>query len=53
MLTHSRPNIRKRAILALQNVLSRYPDAAVTGLPRLMERLQDSDSGEQISLYIV
>lgn len=45
MLTHSRPNIRKRAILALYKVLSKYPDAATTGLPRLKDRLQDSDLG--------
>lgn len=46
MLTHSRPHIRKRAILAMHKVLAKYPEAAQNGLPRLRERLEDSDPGK-------
>ena len=45
MLTHSRPQIRKRAILALYKVLAKYPELAPHALTRLRERLEDSDPG--------
>ncbi|KAG6888235.1 hypothetical protein C0992_009227 [Termitomyces sp. T32_za158] len=43
MLNHSRPNIRKRAILALYKVLMKYPETAVHARTRLEERLEDPD----------
>lgn len=54
MLTHSRPHIRKRAVLVMYKVLAKYPEAAQNGLPRLRERLEDTDPGEshlKIRLY--
>ncbi|THH03450.1 hypothetical protein EW145_g6241 [Phellinidium pouzarii] len=45
MLTHSRPVIRKRAVLALYKVFMKYPDAVEYGLERLKERLEDTDTG--------
>lgn len=46
MLTHSRAHIRKRAIVALYGVLTKHPDLTATALPRLRERLEDTDPGE-------
>ncbi|KAK2461539.1 hypothetical protein APHAL10511_006002 [Amanita phalloides] len=44
MLNHSRPHIRKRAILALHRVYEKYPEVMKNARPRLEEKLDDSDS---------
>jgi AP-3 complex subunit delta-1 len=43
MLTHSRPHVRKRAVLALNAVASQYPEARVAAMPRIRDRLEDTD----------
>lgn len=43
MLNHSRPHIRKRAVLTLYRVCERYPEALSQGIIRLREKLDDSD----------
>ncbi|KAJ7657986.1 Ap3d1 protein [Mycena rosella] len=45
MLTHSRAQIRKRAILALYKVMVQYPEALQQGVTRLKEKLDDPDPG--------
>lgn len=45
MLNHSRPHIRKRAILTLYKLCDKYPGALPHGVVRLQERLDDSDPG--------
>ncbi|KAJ6502639.1 adaptin N terminal region-domain-containing protein [Mycena vulgaris] len=45
MLTHSRAQIRKRAILALYKVIVQYPEALQQGVARLKEKLDDPDPG--------
>ncbi|KZT27607.1 Adaptor protein complex AP-3 delta subunit [Neolentinus lepideus HHB14362 ss-1] len=45
MLNHSRPHIRKRAILVMYKVLVKYPDVKDKVMPRLRERLEDTDAG--------
>ncbi|KAG6812847.1 hypothetical protein H0H92_015945 [Tricholoma furcatifolium] len=45
MLNHSRPNIRKRAILALYKSIVKYPETAKHARARLEEKLEDSDPG--------
>lgn len=45
MLNHSRPHIRKRAILAIYRICEKYPDAINNARPRLEEKLDDPDSG--------
>ncbi|KAJ6469611.1 Adaptor protein complex AP-3 delta subunit [Mycena vitilis] len=45
MLTHSRAQIRKRAILALYKVMVQYPDVRQQGVTRLREKLDDPDPG--------
>ncbi|KAG5654164.1 hypothetical protein H0H81_006876 [Sphagnurus paluster] len=44
MLNHSRPHIRKRAILALYKVVVKYPETAKHARTRLEEKLEDIDS---------
>ncbi|KAK0217615.1 adaptin N terminal region-domain-containing protein [Armillaria nabsnona] len=43
MLSHSRPNIRKRAVVALYKAMLKYPEISSQGISRLKERLEDAD----------
>ncbi|THH19000.1 hypothetical protein EW146_g2089 [Bondarzewia mesenterica] len=45
MLNHSRPHIRKRAVIAVYKVLLKYPEATAYALTRLKEKLDDPDPG--------
>jgi AP-3 complex subunit delta-1 len=45
MLSHSRPHIRKRAVIAVYKALIKYPEAAPFALTRLKEKLEDDDLG--------
>lgn len=45
MLTHTRPHIRKRAVLVLYKVFLKYPEALKHGIGRLGEKLDDPDLG--------
>lgn len=42
-LTHSKPYIRKKAVLALYKVFLQYPESLRSCLPRVIEKLDDSD----------
>eukprot|EP00842_Homolaphlyctis_polyrhiza_P000374 jgi/Hompol1/1337/HPOL_003246-RA len=42
-LNHSKPYMRKRAIIVLYRVFLKYPEALRVAFPRLKERLDDSD----------
>ncbi|EPT03380.1 hypothetical protein FOMPIDRAFT_1022378 [Fomitopsis schrenkii] len=45
MLNHSRPHIRKRAVIAVYKVFVKYPEIVPYGITRLRERLEDTDPG--------
>ncbi|KAI0640096.1 Ap3d1 protein [Trametes polyzona] len=45
MLNHSRPHIRKRAVLALYKAIIRYPEILPQCMSRLREKLDDPDDG--------
>ncbi|KAF8899233.1 Ap3d1 protein [Infundibulicybe gibba] len=45
MLNHSRAHIRKRAILALYKIITKYPEAIQSARTRLEEKLEDPDPG--------
>ncbi|KAJ3713758.1 adaptin N terminal region-domain-containing protein [Lentinula guzmanii] len=45
MLTHSRPEIRKRAVLALFKLVKRYPEVSQQVISRLKDKLEDPDPG--------
>ncbi|KAJ3813936.1 adaptin N terminal region-domain-containing protein [Lentinula aff. lateritia] len=45
MLTHSRPAIRKRAVLALYKLVKRYPEVSTQVVSRLKDKLEDPDAG--------
>lgn len=45
MLNHSRPAVRKRAVVALYKIIASYPDVASAASPRLAEKLNDPDQG--------
>jgi AP-3 complex subunit delta-1 len=47
LLTHSRPTVRKSAVVSLFKLLLTYPDALSVGVERLKERLGDDDPGKQ------
>ncbi|KAF8665329.1 hypothetical protein AX16_000348 [Volvariella volvacea WC 439] len=44
MLNHSRPLIRKKAIVALYKALVKHPEAIHAARPRLVEKLEDHDT---------
>ena len=48
MLNHSRPHIRKRAVLTLYRVCEKYPDVLRQSVTRMQEKLDDSDPGQFI-----
>ncbi|KAI0307634.1 adaptin N terminal region-domain-containing protein [Multifurca ochricompacta] len=45
MLNHSKPHIRKRAVIAVYKMLVKYPEATPIALTRLKEKLDDQDPG--------
>ncbi|KAI9060492.1 Adaptor protein complex AP-3 delta subunit [Trametes sanguinea] len=45
MLNHSRPHIRKRAILALYKAIIKYPEILPQCMSRLKDKLDDPDDG--------
>ena len=45
MLNHSRPRIRKRAVLVMYKALVKYPDVLPHAFTRLREKLDDPDAG--------
>ncbi|KAK7040144.1 AP-3 complex subunit delta [Paramarasmius palmivorus] len=45
MLNHSRPHIRKRAVIALYKAIQRYPEVLQHSISRMREKLEDPDSG--------
>lgn len=53
MLNHSRPHIRKRAVLTLYRVCEKYPDVIRQSITRMQEKLNDSDPGQFISVAIL
>lgn len=53
MLNHSRPVIRKRAVVALYKIIVSYPEVVSVALSRLAEKLSDTDQGIRGTLAIV
>ncbi|KAG8967962.1 AP-3 complex subunit delta [Tulasnella sp. 419] len=45
MLNHSRPMIRKRAVLTMYRIIQQYPEVLDINLNRLCEKLRDPDIG--------
>lgn len=45
MMNHSRPAVRKKAILVFHSIVQRYPEALDQGWHRLQEKLEDDDPG--------
>ncbi|ETW86760.1 hypothetical protein HETIRDRAFT_166278 [Heterobasidion irregulare TC 32-1] len=45
MLNHSRPQVRKRAVIAVYKVLTKYPEATPIAIARFKEKLDDPDPG--------
>ena len=43
MLNHSKPYVRKKAVLVLYKIFLQYPDALRVAFPRLREKLDDED----------
>ena len=43
MLNHSKPYVRKKAVLVMYKFFLQYPDALRVAFPRLREKLEDED----------
>lgn len=45
LLTHSKPQVRKRAVLVLYRIVEAWPESLAMSFGRLRERLEDDDPG--------
>ena len=52
MLNHSRPHIRKRAVLALYKIIVKNPETIETARHRMEEKLDDPDPGSLLGYYL-
>ena len=50
LLNHSRPRIRKRAVLIMYRLLVKYPEVTSKAFPRIREKLEDEDPSEYETL---
>ena len=48
LMSSSKPYLRKKGILTMYKVFVKFPDALRPAFPRLKERLEDPDPGEEI-----
>ena len=46
LMSSSKPYLRKKGILTMYKVFTKFPDALRPAFPRLKERLEDPDPGE-------
>lgn len=49
-MSHTKPYIRKKAVLIMYKVFLKYPESLRPAFPRLKEKLEDPDPGEWISV---
>lgn len=47
-MSHTKPYIRKKAVLIMYKVFLKYPESLRPAFPRLKEKLEDPDPGEWI-----
>ncbi|XP_051893647.1 AP-3 complex subunit delta-1 isoform X2 [Pristis pectinata] len=47
LMSHTKPYIRKKAVLIMYKVFLKYPESLRPAFPRLKEKLEDPDSGVQ------
>lgn len=52
-MSHTKPYIRKKAVLIMYKVFLKYPESLRPAFPRLKEKLEDPDPGEWISVTSV
>lgn len=45
-MSHTKPYIRKKAVLIMYKVFLRYPESLRPAFPRLKEKLEDPDPGQ-------
>jgi AP-3 complex subunit delta-1 len=51
LMSSSKPYLRKKGILTMYKVFVKFPDALRPAFPRLKERLEDPDPGEEWTRY--
>ena len=51
ILNHSRPYLRKRAVITLYRFFVNYPESLKSVFPRLQEKLQDPEPSKSRSSY--
>lgn len=52
MLNHSRPHIRKRAVLALYKIIVKNPETIGAARHRMEEKLDDPDPGSLLEYHL-
>lgn len=48
-MSHTKPYIRKKAVLIMYKVFLKYPESLRPAFPRLKEKLEDPDPGAEVS----
>lgn len=51
-MSHTKPYIRKKAVLIMYKVFLKYPESLRPAFPRLKEKLEDPDPGLWISVKL-
>lgn len=47
-MSHTKPYIRKKAVLIMYKVFLKYPESLRPAFPRLKEKLEDPDPGVEV-----
>lgn len=50
-MSHTKPYIRKKAVLIMYKVFLKYPESLRPAFPRLKEKLEDPDPGIRITQW--
>lgn len=48
-MSHTKPYIRKKAVLIMYKVFLKYPESLRPAFPRLKEKLEDPDPGQWVA----
>ena len=52
-MSHTKPYIRKKAVLIMYKVFLKYPESLRPAFPRLKEKLEDPDPGNREQRAVV
>ncbi len=51
-MSHTKPYVRKKAVLIMYKVFLKYPESLRPAFPRLKEKLEDPDPGTDAESFL-